>query len=616
MGAILAVFGEAGDPELPERLERMLACSPYRGVPARHVDGGVALGVQARGDDASLAQRGHLTVAFTGWIGNWDELAGDSGLDLRGSLSDADRLAVAFEAWGKRAFAGLRGEFAAVIADRRTSTVTAARDVYGMRPLFFQCDAGRSYVASEIGQVLVGSGRPPRLDEAFLASWLVYRYGDGGDTMFLGVRQVVPGHGYVFPLAWPDGEPRRTAYWEPPREEPARGRDEASYAEELRTILDRAVGRTLAAMPGAVALSGGMDSPTIWALTRRRAQQGDRRAGLVDAVTLAFPGFACDESALVGEILTMTGGEGVSVDATAVAPFDLNEALAREAEGPFLATLYHGPLFMAAARERGWRVLYFGFGGDEWLTGTPHYLGDELRRGHLLRVLTDARRLSSGTRHMSGRELLRGALAPMAGFPWRRGRGAPAWLPPARRAALPRRPLSRTGSRAGVALENRLALLRALSFSSSSELVAARAGVEMRSPFHDLDVIEFAFRTPGRAFMSGKLPKHLLRVAMEGLLPTSVIGRRDLSDLHPPIRRGLRELASRENVASWCLIARRLVVAGEAERMRAEVAADEGASSFDAFGMLVIAERLCERFAAETPGSASSVAPEALLQER
>ncbi len=600
MGAILAVLGEAVDPELPERLEKMIAVSPYRGQAERLLAGGVALAVQSLGSDASIGEAGPYVVAFQGWVANWEELERSLHLESRGATCDAGRLAVAFEALGEGVFARLRGEFATVIFDRRTGVVVAARDVYGVRPLFFHQHAGRTYVASEINQVLAGSGATQQLDEAFLASWLVSRYGGGEDTMYLGVRRVIPGHAYTFAASDPGRATHCTAYWEPPIEGPARGRSETAFADELRFILDRAVGRALADKPGLVTLSGGMDSTTIWALARRRASNGDARADLVAAVSLLFPGFECDESLFISEILTQTGGEAISLDATTVEPFAAIEGLIGVVEGPFVASLYHGQLIADAARNAGRGVVYYGFGGDEWLTGSPHYLGDELRRRHVIRVMADARTLLHGTRRERLRKLARFTVVPMSGLAWRRYR-APAWLHPSQTAALLSLPAATVRSRAGKVLQRTLARHRAVSYLGNAELVAARAGIEIRCPLHDLDLIEFAFRTPGRVFMGGQWDKHLLRVAMAGLLPVSVVERRDKPEFSGPIRRWVSSFARGEGVPSWHLVARNIVIAEEVERIRKEVAGDDGVENFYRFVELVIAERLCRRFESGHP---------------
>ena len=596
MGGICAIIGEAGDPELPERLDRMLGRSPYRGSPARRIEGGIALGVQSLRGDASLGERGPYVVAFHGWIGNWEELAQASGIDLRGAANDAERLAGAFEALGTSAFARLRGEFATVVLGRRSGSVVAARDVVGMRPLFVHRQAGRTFVGAEIRQTLAGSGATAELDEVVLASFLTDRYGAGERTIFTGVERVVPGHAYAFDAARPNDAPAAAPYWMPPTEERRCAKSEGALAEELRFILDRAVGRTLAARAGAVALSGGMDSSTVWALARRRANAGDDSARNVGAISLAFPGFECDEACLVAEIVGATGGGLASVDAGAVPPFGAVERLTEFVEEPFFATLYHDQLIAEAARAHGREVVYFGFGGDEWMAGSAHYLGDELRRGHPIRTVAEGWALLHGTKREKLRKLGGFTVAPLGGFPWRRQRLMPGWLHPVRRAMLlPPLPVI-SSSRTGQVLWRTLARHRAACYMGNVELVSACQGIEIRCPLHDLDLIEFAFRTPGRAFMGGRREKHLLRVAMAGLLPASVVEREEKAEFSSPFRRGAVSFARLEDVPRWRLGARELVAAGQVEHMRQELAAGRGAEYLYDFLNLAIAERCCRHF--------------------
>jgi hypothetical protein len=126
VGSVLAVIGDPGDPALEPRLLSMAARSPYRGATVSHVERGIALAVQARGTDASLAVGRQLIVAFHGYVGNWREVAEQLG-QARDHGSMADRIARAFEQVGTRLLPWLRGEYALVVCDRRQGSVLAAR---------------------------------------------------------------------------------------------------------------------------------------------------------------------------------------------------------------------------------------------------------------------------------------------------------------------------------------------------------------------------------------------------------------------------------------------------------------------------------------------------------
>ena len=192
MGAIVAILGEAGDPELAERLQRMLARSPYRGESQFLVEGPLAIGIQSMGWDASLHSAGNRLVAFHGYIGNWDELAAERGWRFPEHASNARKIAVAYEDLGDRLFARLRGEWAILIWNRRERVVLAARDVVGCRPLFLHQHNERVFFATEIRQALAGSQASPRLNPRAPADYLLFRFPENGRTFFEDVR-ILPG---------------------------------------------------------------------------------------------------------------------------------------------------------------------------------------------------------------------------------------------------------------------------------------------------------------------------------------------------------------------------------------------------------------------------------------
>ena len=123
MGAILAILGQGGDPELGVRLQRMSVRSPYRGRSETLIDGPLALGIQVRGSDSSLVDVGNWIVAFHGFVGNWRGVAAERGWQIEEEATDAAKIAIGFEDLEERLFAKLRGEWAALIWDRQRQTI-------------------------------------------------------------------------------------------------------------------------------------------------------------------------------------------------------------------------------------------------------------------------------------------------------------------------------------------------------------------------------------------------------------------------------------------------------------------------------------------------------------
>lgn len=586
MGAIVAVIGQRAKTELAERLEPMLQRSAYRGAPDRYVAEGVAIAIQTLGWDASLAQYEHWVVAFHGFVGNWPDLAGAHGLSLAGIASDAGRVAVFFARFGEAMFPWLRGEFALLIVDRKEQAIIAVRDVIGTRPLFHQVKDGLLFVASEIRQVLAGSNTPPSMNKVMMASYLLYRPIQQDLTLDQSVSRVVPGCVWRCAAMNPDAAPPAQAYWTPPPTSESRRYDPAALTEEFRALLEQAVTRATPSHPFAVTLSGGLDSGTIWALVAEHAAQGDANAALGIPYSLVFPGMECDESARIAAMRTKTGAtQFVEINAAQVDPVACLAPLVERSDGFLMVTNYHQPLLARQAVVDGRATLLMGF-GEEWIAGSFRYLADDLLTGHWWSVLHTLAR-ATPYRVKGSPRLLRLLNASGLGhllhlFRW----GSPAKKHPAlylvqdRELPLPGRMdcdrLAFGPRRARQRLYQSLHLAQSTLIYEPTEQLAASNGMELRQPFNDLDLVEFAFRTHPRAFTGGIRDKHLLRIAMADLLTPEV---RELVDktvfneiAFPYACAALTEPASKH----WQLACQALVDEQVLDLLREEIAQYDG----------------------------------------
>ncbi len=273
MGAIVAIIGDPGDPELHRRLERMLARSAYRGASEHLVENGLAIGIQKIADDASLARTETHIVAFHGFIGNWNDLGSSHGLEFRPGSTDAERMAVAFELRGEAIAGDLRGEFACrglpqkrpiagrLPGCRRTSPVVPRHRQHG-----------RLVIATEIRQVLVGSEEFLQL--SMKAPWSCTWPSASSRRLERYIRTSSD-------FAQARSAERRwdatTRSSNPPPSGPHLPNPNtarstlARSSEETRHHLMRAVKRSIPAAPEnyGLALSGGVDSSAIWALINR-----------------------------------------------------------------------------------------------------------------------------------------------------------------------------------------------------------------------------------------------------------------------------------------------------------------------------------------------------------
>lgn len=556
MGAILAVLGEAEDPALAEHLERMIAVSPYRGTAERIVTPGAAMAIQTLGWDASIVSRNEVTVAFHGYIGNWNDIERASGIEPLVSGSDAARIGAAYVALGESLFARLRGEFATAILDRRTNEVLAVRSVSAGRPLVFAAAGGRVYLGSEIRQVLGGSSTRPEMDDEYVVSWLAEEFDDLTRTAFCGVRQVVPGciSRFSFPPRGSSG-PQLTEFWSPPptRRGPY---DVRELAEDLRRRLAVAVRRTLPQQRFALFLSGGVDSSTVWGLIAACGRDGRPDAAQPGRpISAIYPGWRCDETPFIAGTHRWTRADGLFVNATNARAGEYLPRMATVCDWMDAPQGIAQELLALRAVEDGRQIVLDGYGGDEWLRGSLNYLADLLATGRIVPWLRDSASLDVGVRRAL-RQLVSVTIPFRPRFWRRRQRVRPRWIGQAYREPRAAAKPPGAGSRHWQGLFAELTTVRSGVTTCPGEQELARLGVECRSPLMDLDLVEFGFSTPGRAVTGGVGFNHLYRLAVQDLLSPEVRVRGSKSEFSEVFFAGLRESLQSNDARNWRLVER------------------------------------------------------------
>lgn len=535
MGAILAVF----DRQMPQdairhAIQPMLDRSPYRGEPQTMVEDGMAFAAQIRRDDASIATHQNLFVACHGFIGNWQDLTSTYGSDGV-EVNDAGRIARLYLEQGDSLFARLRGEFAIIVYDRDKQIVLAVRDVIGTRPLFYRQDGGRLWLASEIRQIRAGACLQPEIERAVVSGFLLGCPTQQHLTLDRNVFRIEPGQLWTLSIGCLNRTPQLRPYWIPPPTNQARHYDIDALTEEFRVILERVVARYIPDMPFAVALSGGLDSSSIWALVSRELSSR-QQSGLALPISQRFQGLSCDEGELIKKVRDFTAARDfVEFDYS-----EENDPLRLFGE---LLTLSDGCVNMTAdsaiklarqSRTHGREILLTGV-GEEWIGGRFRFLADEILSGDWWQVVSCFRKAQpyrllgvSRLRPLIGESGLHRLLRPRIFKAAARQTLNPEILK-IKREDMPTPPAIQDRHGASRWPRARLALINDLQFAQSGriyetiEQIAASVGVEFRHPFNDLDFIEFAFRTPPQAFTHRFRQKELLRRALHDLLPGELL---------------------------------------------------------------------------------------------
>ena len=251
----------------------MLARIAHRGPDGQgtFVEGPAALGhcrlaiIELQGGAQPLySEDKNFVVVFNGEIYNYRELTAE--LTALGhtftTRTDTEVLLHGWEQWGRELLPRLRGMFAFALWDRRAQVLFCARDMFGIKPLYYcRCADGTLLFASEIKAFLDHPSFEKQLNTAQLPLYLSCQYSPGRDTFFAGVQKLLPGHF----LEFSEGIVRTTR-WVQPAFLPG---DTPPAPDELESVLRQsAEAHKIADVEVAGFLSGGVDSAYLTALAR------------------------------------------------------------------------------------------------------------------------------------------------------------------------------------------------------------------------------------------------------------------------------------------------------------------------------------------------------------
>lgn len=251
----------------------MLARIAHRGPDGQgtFVEGPAALGhcrlaiIDLQGGAQPLySEDKNFVVVFNGEIYNYRELTTE--LTALGhtftTRTDTEVLLHGWEQWGRELLPRLRGMFAFALWDRRAQVLFCARDMFGIKPLYYcRCADGTLLFASEIKAFLDHPSFEKQLNTAQLPLYLSCQYSPGRDTFFAGVQKLLPGHF----LEFSEGIVRTTR-WVQPAFLPG---DTPPAPDELEAVLRQsAEAHKIADVEVAGFLSGGVDSAYLTALAR------------------------------------------------------------------------------------------------------------------------------------------------------------------------------------------------------------------------------------------------------------------------------------------------------------------------------------------------------------
>jgi len=515
-----------------------------------HLEPGMALGMRrlsvidlAGGHQPMANEDGSVSIVFNGEIYNFVTLrAALEGRHRFRSRSDTEVVVHLFEDLGPRVVDRLDGMFAFAIWDRTRRRLVLARDRMGKKPLHYALLGRELVFASELKAMLQHPKVSRALSIPALTRYLVHDYVPAPGTIFPGIRKLPPGH----TLVYQDGTVTLHQYWDLP----ASGeRPEASVDEDarrLQQLLEDAVRRRLISdVPLGAFLSGGIDSSAVTALMARNTP------GRVKTFTIGFTEKSFDEAAHARRIAARLGTEHHEAVMTPKMVFDVIGQIGGLLDEPLADASFLPTYLLSGFTRQHVTVALSGDGGDELFAGYPTYQAHRIARllekvpRPLLRAARPlAERLPVSYTNFSLDFKIKKFAAGL-GHPlelrhalWL-GSFSPADLPAlltedAWREVRTDDVFSEVREHAAAAgardwLHRALYLDAKLYLQDGVLVKVDRASMacslEVRCPFLDTAVVDFASRLSGSRKLRGLTTKYLLKRSLRNLLPADLLRR-------------------------------------------------------------------------------------------
>lgn len=489
------------------------------------------------GHQPMFNEDGSIALVYNGEIYNFAELCPP--LCGKGhafaSKSDTEVIIHAYEEWGFDSLQKFNGMFAFALWDGKRRALWLVRDRLGVKPLYYYWDGEILVFASEIKPILKTGAVRPALNEEVLDAYFTLGYVPGPETMFRGIRKVMPGH-Y---LLLEEGRLTDTEYWDFARTEETELPD-GEYGILLEELLRDSIAKRLRSdVPLGVFLSGGIDSSAVVAL------MSDLAGGRIDTFTVGYdPARTFSEGGYAGMVAERFGTRHHVFQLEEDEFFASIGKLVQFAEEPIVEpaaiALYH----LSKLARQSATVLLSGEGSDEILAG--YYLYDVMGKidraqrflpAGLIRLAGAVARLSGRVKNHKYADWLalplekryQGTSGALTGsvkkelytreFYETRGSYLPDTFSPLfDRVRHKGNPLAKM-----LYVDAKTWLVDDLLLKADKMTMAA--SIELRVPFLDYRLVELAASFPSRVKLSAGSGKAVLKAIMREKLPEAIVNR-------------------------------------------------------------------------------------------
>ena len=488
-----------------------------------------------------------VCVVFNGEIYNHGELRAElqrCGHVFRSDHSDTEVLVHGYEEWGSALPARLNGMFAFAVYDQTAKRLFLARDRFGEKPLYYTHESGFFAFASELNALAAHRGCDRAIDSRALQKFFAYGFIPAPACLFRHSRKLPGGCHLTYDVT--SGALRTTRYWrfEIEADESLNERSDDDLAEQLRALLGQAVRRRLISdVPLGIFLSGGIDSSAVLAFA---AKEG--AANRLKTFTIGFREKSFDESGYARQMAATIGCEHREDILEKQAMLDVMPQVLSRLGEPLCDPSILPTYLLSAFTRKHVTVALSGDGGDELFAGYDTFAALGPAQAYARCVPAPMhrglRRLASwlpvSSRNMSLDFKIRRALT---GLSYAQPFWNPVWLAPVepdQMAELFSEPLSHDelyeealscwngspGKSFGdKTLEFYTNFYLQEDILAKVDRAAMMSSLESRAVFLDNDLVDFCQRLPYRFKFRNGQRKYLLKRALSGMIPDSLIGR-------------------------------------------------------------------------------------------
>jgi asparagine synthase (glutamine-hydrolysing) len=488
-------------------------------------------------------------LVMDGIIFNRDELIRLLHLEPEADRTDAAIVSTGLQKQGAGFLSKLVGNFAIIQYDRRSNSLLLARDLFGIRPLFYHRRGNELIVASDLAALIRLTGKSPELDHEYIYSYIV-TIPEAERTPFSEFHPVSPGH----VLIARNGQLTANRFWHPESIKQITYQKDAEYEEHCRELIVEGVRHCLRTdnRPVWANLSGGLDSSTVVCLASKLIESGQADAKKLQTHSVVFDESpTADERQFIRAVEKKLGKTGLHLSDDRYwldipSPAESFPCL----PSPLLCVPGRLDRLRDEMVQAGARVMLNGLGGDHifWNMPVPSpQLSELLINLNLMELHRGVRVWSRAFKRPYPQTLWKMALLPFMPNVIR-GRFQPKLLIPmwldnsfTRKMRLRERTLPPSDPygftdfgrkiQAGVFHQ----LVRIIASGSYVE----RDGIEMRSPLLYQPLVEYCFAIPFEQKLRPGEVRSLMRRALRNDLPEKVLTRPGKGEISEAMHKGL-----------------------------------------------------------------------------